>query len=1836
MPPTSNLFAIVHELLLDHTTAQPLDVADDEATFVKQLRTSAQRASQASGYVANVCKQCTPEGDAVTLTEAHLPLVARVIGVPIGVVGTGGGVVHVPHQWLPPATKADDDMLNDDMLNDDMLNNDAFDEDALLLDEGNIPTTPDDAYVLLRDTTTDSKHTTYSIATDDEHTATYVATYTSLASTHGWHIATDTVSLTLVPLSSVAAVRPNKSSSALASYSIARRWTSSTAWHTVITSLNVLHNQLAQRQLVDVWGNTYAFPSTSHAEGFPQVHDVRFAERLYRQCPEMQQALLGSGAVTCATYKAHQQVVRTFFSPLTPYRSLLLIHGTGTGKTFTALGLTASFREYTTQQHKRIHIGCPRNEVCDEFKSYLTLQDDEEYVSPEPSTVSADGAPPRTPKAYTQAILATDEQTTWHDESRPRPKRALQDVYNIQTHRSLFDERITSYTLVLQQVYTAWRWVLPTLNHVQRTPDGFELRAPLVGTFDDANVVKHVQSSLDNLSACAEQSLGERWTYGVRVGTCARSSRSSSNSGKTRGKHVIIHVSGTTSLDAYEAHIVQTYSETVMVIDEAHYVSDSPASGGGGGAAAPTPKTPQTSRVDPRTSWRIVLQMVIAVLRFHRTRMRLVLLTATPMTNSESDVYTLLNLMVHNDGFADERPFLNAKGVLPTNAHLHGSTHASKQLRAWRNSPQFVRCVQGRVSYFRSDEGKPTQLAADDVFYCVPLDVDATTLTCVSGRACAVLIVSDVANYVRLSSKACNTKDIPQCVWRTSSAATAATKAMHAHTSSVQHPNQQQYVYVVVERTTSEHALSALLRHVHPTRTTLVLLCADKARATQVANDTADTSLATRLFAHASARHPLLPTSHHTLTSAYHVRTQPPSVYAARVGNLPAFFARYLPHTAATAPVCATYAPSIVVTPMRNEALYPTTAPTRTLRYQFRGRQLQTFNVTAAAAKRVYQPKLDTMFAMMEALPGNMFIYTDEVRLDDTGSQTLQRLKQCIEARFRKQPHSRLSKVHVEILHKETLAKQLQQQHADNTSATDEDREQLQQRALNERINVLNRTLLRTRDDVVLLGAEEVKEGLTFNEIRQVHILSPAWNQASMEQVIGRAVRIGNHQKRADAALRSVACVLHVSVPEHPADTKLDTTTDTNPLTRVIGDLHRYDFVARKQAPIAQTMVKLRRYAWDAVLQDTSTRERQCVMADKPDRLWRLTKRYVMDERVSSVVQSMRRTLSSSSNESRPTTTADIHEHTEVYLPRETLRAEVDTLKHNVCQWFAHADTPFCTFDELRRKITPYYTPDTDVHAWLQQSGHVELPLVLDSPPDKAHTVQHLHNLVLTQYLWRVRPHPHSPDTHLALDVEPLSVLSHPDWLATLPKARTPPQTLVELRRRLSDTSGKRPVALLDVLDRLTTTYALARSAQHTSKAPPHVLHGVRLQLVTADALAYALDELIHHNTLIDRGEKGNSHVLRLRDGFYTVESVHMPPSVVYPPLCTSDITPYSVPLPTKRAMTTERVMELLATMHATATQLVACVKAFATKNAQRELLAVTYEHVFDRLSFVEQDALLDHFAKHGIHTSSSKQNELLRTAVRHRFIEKGARASDVFPAEAADVLNACFPEGAGRAYMRFSRTSAHEPCVPAWFVSPQTKGKQQAQLTTYVSMPTPARAVKAQTVSYFSPVPVVQHERTLLFASSVRVVHASLGKLASQLPAFGYNEVYNWKDRRAGYLHDPMLCADTRLQDDVKKTNSLLTDTARDILQELSNKLHPPTWTAPIADVERAVGDALHDNNVSNIDPAHYVRYVLLRRANAFQRFFYPGIVTKHPETHEFYASYRHKDDVKRERVFS
>ena len=45
----------------------------------------------------------------------------------------------------------------------------------------------------------------------------------------------------------------------------------------------------------------------------------------------------------------------------------------------------------------------------------------------------------------------------------------------------------------------------------------------------------------------------------------------------------------------------------------------------------------------------------------------------------------------------------------------------------------------------------------------------------------------------------------------------------------------------------------------------------------------------------------------------------------------------------------------------------------------------------------------------------------------------------------------------------------------------------------------------------ILIGSKISSEGLTFKNVRQVHILEPTWNMSSIDQIIGRAVRHKSH-----------------------------------------------------------------------------------------------------------------------------------------------------------------------------------------------------------------------------------------------------------------------------------------------------------------------------------------------------------------------------------------------------------------------------------------------------------------------------------------------------------------------------------------------------------------------------------------------------------------------------------------------------------------------------------------------------------------------------------------------------
>jgi SNF2 family DNA or RNA helicase len=75
----------------------------------------------------------------------------------------------------------------------------------------------------------------------------------------------------------------------------------------------------------------------------------------------------------------------------------------------------------------------------------------------------------------------------------------------------------------------------------------------------------------------------------------------------------------------------------------------------------------------------------------------------------------------------------------------------------------------------------------------------------------------------------------------------------------------------------------------------------------------------------------------------------------------------------------------------------------------------------------------------------------------------------------------------------------------------------------------------------VLLGSPSIKEGVSLTAVRQVHILEPYWNQARLDQVIGRASRYCSHKDLPEEE-RVVDVFIYVAIHE-PND--LDDSNET-------------------------------------------------------------------------------------------------------------------------------------------------------------------------------------------------------------------------------------------------------------------------------------------------------------------------------------------------------------------------------------------------------------------------------------------------------------------------------------------------------------------------------------------------------------------------------------------------------------------------------------------------------------------------------------------------------------------
>ena len=804
----------------------------------------------------------------------------------------------------------------------------------------------------------------------------------------------------------------------------------------------------------------------------------------------------------------------------------------------TALGIAETFRDYVYGQGKRIHIACPRDEVGREFKAYL-------------ADLGVAGGYVRQP--YEDEAVATRNDVA-------KPMRAGY-AYHIDNHGSIFPKELRQTVGHLYRLLDAWRAVFPPHTHIQRlhTPVAcFRLHHP--DPVPDSQVAA-LRAGWKSARKQLTPYLGGDTAF---VHTLVH------NDAK-RGLEV--HVTSLDALVAFEQEVVRTYANTLFVVDEAHSFPSNATdtrSGGGGG----------DDQDDPHTAnWRTVLLAVIGILHAYQERMRLVLLTATPMTNAEGDLYTLLNLLIRNDGIQGE-PLLAERAK-----HTHLDPVHQARLRA---------CVRARVSCFESDVDKPVRLLVDQLWYNVPEAVATTDGFAVvapsSNHTHVVCAPTQTLAQLVGAFVAATPPSVPSVVVHVHATTMDTDKAVMAYRRAVHDtsasPLARRHVLVAIAaapHAATVAALAAFARQWQPGVDVVHVLAVDGAVAQVVATN-ADVRAA--LYSAASEHRPLwFPRPTHCPTSLYGC-ARPPQYYTQTAGNLPTFFRTYL-STKATDATCA-HDFGIVATPIHNDAIAPgvSHAAGRGVPYAFSKHIRNTWNLRDTDDV-AYHPKIDTMMELMERLPGNVFIYTPEPRIHPSQNYArfLVFLKRVVERRFRGHAQSRLRNLHVEVLHKGTIPYLNKHAHAHADTVPPLPTE------LNERVKRLNAEMLAHRDDVVLIGSQEVMEGLTFKEVRQVHMLDPLWHMAAMDQVMGRTIRLQSHRKR-PVAERNVACFLHVTVPADPTDARFGAPTPMQqrrgatavpPLARYVGDLHAYHRVHKKVGGIARALHLVRTHALDAV-----------------------------------------------------------------------------------------------------------------------------------------------------------------------------------------------------------------------------------------------------------------------------------------------------------------------------------------------------------------------------------------------------------------------------------------------------------------------------------------------------------------------------------------------------------------------------------------------------------------------------------------------------------------------------
>jgi len=161
----------------------------------------------------------------------------------------------------------------------------------------------------------------------------------------------------------------------------------------------------------------YEYPETTDPDFLSKIYRKRefyFQKIAPRFKPYTQEEINEYRNNVCGSdfkLQSYQTFLANFINPYTPYRGIIIFHGTGSGKTCGAIAIAEQFKEQVEKYNTKIYVLCPGPILKEQFKSelitvctnysYITNKEEFKYASQEEQAKAKKDALYATMKYYT-------------------------------------------------------------------------------------------------------------------------------------------------------------------------------------------------------------------------------------------------------------------------------------------------------------------------------------------------------------------------------------------------------------------------------------------------------------------------------------------------------------------------------------------------------------------------------------------------------------------------------------------------------------------------------------------------------------------------------------------------------------------------------------------------------------------------------------------------------------------------------------------------------------------------------------------------------------------------------------------------------------------------------------------------------------------------------------------------------------------------------------------------------------------------------------------------------------------------------------------------------------------------------------------------------------------------------------------------------------------------------------------------------------------------------------------------------------------------------------------